>query len=1463
MSAVNDGITATPDAGGVDQADVLSVNAASGVLTNDADLDGDPLSVSQVNGTPGDVGAQITLGSGALLTLNADGSYDYDPNGVYDGLAVGVTDTDSFTYTVVDGNGESATATVTITITGTNDGITAVADTDSTDQGATLSVNAASGVLTNDTDLDSDPLSVSEVNGTAGDVGTPITLGSGALLTLNENGSYDYDPNGVYDGLAVGVTDTDRFSYTVIDGNGESASATVTITITGTNDGITAVADAGATDQGTVLSVNAASGVLTNDTDLDSDPLSVSEVNGAAGDVGMPITLGSGALLTLNADGSYDYNPNGVYDGLAVGVTDTDSFTYAVIDGNGESASATVTITITGTNDGITAVADAGATDQGSVLRVNVASGVLTNDTDLDGDPLSVSEVNGTAGDVGTQVTLTSGALLTLDTDGSYDYDPNGVYDGLAVGATDVDSFSYTVVDGNGESASATVTITITGTNDGISAVADVGATDQGTVLSVNAASGVLANDTDLDGDPLGVSEVNGSAGDVGSQVTLTSGALLTLNADGSYDYDPNGVYDGLAVGVTGTDSFTYTVTDGTGASVVEIVTITITGTNDGITAVADTGSTDQGTVLNVNVASGVLTNDTDLDGDSLSVSEVNGTAGDVGTQIALGSGALLTLNADGSYDYNPNGVYDGLAVGATDVDSFSYTVVDGNGESATATVTVTITGTNDGITAVADIGATAQGSVLSVNASSGVLTNDTDLDGDSLSVSEVDGTAGDVGTQITLGSGALLTLNANGSYDYDPNGVYDGLAVGVTDTDSFSYTVVDGNGESASATVTITITGTNDGIMAVADTGATDQGTVLSVNAASGVLTNDTDLDGDPLSVSEVNGTAGGVGMAIALGSGALLTLNADGSYDYDPNGVYDGLAVGATSTDSFTYTVTDGTGSSVIESVTITITGTNDGITAVADTGSTDQGTVLSVNAASGVLTNDTDLDGDPLSVSEVNGTAGDVGTAVTLGSGALLTLNADGSYDYDPNGVYDGLAVGVTDTDSFSYTVVDGNGESASATVTITITGTNDGITAVADSGSTDQGTVLSVNAASGVLTNDTDLDGDPLSVSEVNGAAGDVGTAITLGSGALLTLNANGSYDYDPNGVYDGLAVGVTDTDSFSYTVMDGNGESASATVTITITGTNDGITAVADTGSTDQGTTLSVNAASGVLTNDTDLDGDPLSVSEVNGAAGDVGTAITLGSGALLTLNANGSYDYDPNGVYDGLAVGVTDTDSFSYTVVDGNGESATATVTITITGTNDGITAVADTGSTDQGTTLSVNAASGVLTNDTDLDGDPLSVSEVNGAAGDVGTAITLGSGALLTLNANGSYDYDPNGVYDGLAVGVTDTDSFSYTVVDGNGESASATVTITITGTNDGITAVADTGSTDQGTVLSVNAASGVLTNDTDLDGDPLSVSEVNGTAGDVGTAITLGSGALLTLNAERQLRLRPERGV
>ena len=123
---MNDAPTANDDVGVTDEDNVLTV-AATGVLGNDTDPDAsDTLSVSAVNGVPGNVGVQITLGSGALLTVNGDGSYDYDPNGAFESLAVTESTTDTFTYTIDDGNGGGGdTATVTVTINGVNDAPTA------------------------------------------------------------------------------------------------------------------------------------------------------------------------------------------------------------------------------------------------------------------------------------------------------------------------------------------------------------------------------------------------------------------------------------------------------------------------------------------------------------------------------------------------------------------------------------------------------------------------------------------------------------------------------------------------------------------------------------------------------------------------------------------------------------------------------------------------------------------------------------------------------------------------------------------------------------------------------------------------------------------------------------------------------------------------------------------------------------------------------------------------------------------------------------------------------------------------------------------------------------------------------------------------------------------------------------------------------------------------------------------
>ena len=204
-----------------------------------------------------------------------------------------------------------------------------------------------------------------------------------------------------------------------------------------------------------------------------------------------------------------------------------------------------------------------------------------------------------------------------------------------------------------------------------------------------------------------------------------------------------------------------------------------------------------------------------------------------------------------------------------------------------------------------------------------------------------------------------------------------------------------------------------------------------------------------------------------------------------------------------------------------------------------------------------------------------------------------------------------------------------------------------------------------------TPDIDPDGDSLTVSEVNGIAADVGNQITLESGALLRANANGTFDYDPNGQFESLAEGETALDTFSYTVSDGNGGSDTATVGVTITGVNGRPLAVDDEVSTDNNSSLNGDVlAANPNAPDIDPDGDPLTVSEVNGVVADVGNQIMLASGALLTVNTDGAFDYDPNGQFASLAVGETALDTFSYTVSDGNGASDTATVTVTITGSS-------------------------------------------------------------------------------------------------------------------------------------------------------------------------------------------------
>jgi VCBS repeat-containing protein len=205
------------------------------------------------------VGTQITLTSGALLTLNADGTFAYDPNGQFESLQLGESGADSFTYTIADGNGGTDTATVNITVTGVNDAPVAQDDAVTTDEDTPLNGNV---LLDNgngaDSDVESDILTVTGNSATS----------NGGTVTVNTDGTFSFDPNGDFEDLQVGESRDTTFTYTIADGNGGTDTATVTVTVTGVNDAPVAQDDAVTTDEDTPLNGNV---LLDNGNGADSD----------------------------------------------------------------------------------------------------------------------------------------------------------------------------------------------------------------------------------------------------------------------------------------------------------------------------------------------------------------------------------------------------------------------------------------------------------------------------------------------------------------------------------------------------------------------------------------------------------------------------------------------------------------------------------------------------------------------------------------------------------------------------------------------------------------------------------------------------------------------------------------------------------------------------------------------------------------------------------------------------------------------------------------------------------------------------------------------------------------------------------------------------------------------------------------------------------------------------------------
>ena len=335
------------------------------------------------------------------------------------------------------------------------------------------------------------------------------------------------------------------------------------------------------------------------------------------------------------------------------------------------------------------------------------------------------------------------------------------------------------------------------------------------------------------------------------------------------------------------------------------------------------------------------------------------------------------------------------------------------------------------------------------------------------------------------------MTINADGSYTYTPNAAAQALDDGESQTDVFTYTVKDPAGLTATATLSITVNGKNDAPVAVDDSAITGEEQPVIID----VLKNDTDVDGDPLTITEINGTPIKAGETVPVDNGTV-TLNPDGTITFTPASDYNGSV-------DFTYTVSDGT-STDTAGVHVVVDDVNDPPVAEDETVVGQEDAALNFKP----LSNDADPDGDALTITEINGTPIAVGTPVAVDNG-VISLNSDGSLTFTPNKDYNG-------TFTFDYTISDGRGGTDVGTTTVIINPVDDPSVMGPDTQTIVEDTIATGN----VLSNDSDVDKEdnPLSVVSftIDGVTGtfNAGDIATIPGVDTITIGADGKYSFDP-------------------------------------------------------------------------------------------------------------------------------------------------------------------------------------------------------------------------------------------------------------------------------------------------------------------------------------------------------------
>ena len=945
--------------------------------------------------------------------------------------------------------------------------------------------------------------------------------------------------------------------------------------------------------------------VLDNDVNEFDATTTVLKVNGETAGVGEWIDLADGGRVRLDANGELDFDADGDFDALndgesalvdltytiaevepgadeyqclffnefAAGTVMGDQLAYAGVTISSASASNPVMIFDTANPTG--GDSDLATSNLGKVLIIsedgdssdpddNAGGGTFIFDFERDATVEGLSFLD--TEEPGAQIRLYDAAGDLIETiqgpvtaDGgqaSLTFNVEGVarMEVELQGSGAIDNLIYTI---SGEDVvvaedTATVTIEVQGVDDPIVNNAADAIDDFLSVLSTETADAtpdgnVLDNDIDVDGDALTVVAVNGAEGDVGMSVDGSNGGVVTINADGTYEFDAAGDFDFLARGETAQTTFEYSITDGFAST---------SDTKQNIVFVIDvSGSTSPAQFEGAPVG--------DQNGDGIENSVLD-------AEIA----AYKALSAEiASKGFAPGLVDIGLVIfsGGSGADQSGASQIVGTFEAGSSALDDALNGlTDSGFTNFeaplqqtadwfASVNADATDNNVVYFLSDGMQNRGGEW-ADEVAALEANYDA----SIVAVGVGENAVLDQLNTIDNT------GGAEIVTSTDALTAALIEADvlDDSAddSATLTVTVTGVNRGPEALDDAIAINEDESISPTGAQSlnILENDTDADNDALSVTSIVGGFVGVAFMVTTANGVetMVTIGENGDVTFDTAGLFDDLNPADSDSFQITYTVSDGDPSdpdtlSDTAVATITINGLNEAPTAVNDFVEVDEDGGVGGDGGSAdlnILANDSDPDGDTLEITSVGGVApGDTFQVTTAGNVVVdVIVQANGDVIFDTAGAFDGLGADDTDEFTFTYTISDGVNPDEQASVTIQINGLNEPPVAVNDSVDLLEGeAIVSLN----VLDNDSDPNGDALTVTSAGGEpAGTVLTVTTaLNNTVEVTIDANGEVTFDSASLVDVLNDGDVDSFTIPYTIDDGNMGTDTADLTVTITG----------------------------------------------------------------------------------------------------------------------------------------------------------------------------------------------------------------------------------------------------------------------------------------------------------------------